>query len=1029
MNEREIFVACLEIDSPDERRAFLDKVCGANWKLRADIDLLLREQETLGSFLEAPARPARGGPEAPVSESVGSAIGPYKLLQLIGEGGMGTVYLAEQDQPVRRRVALKVIKPGMDSAQVIARFEAERQALALMEHQNIARVLDGGTTAMGRPYFVMELVNGLPITEYCDTNCLTPRARLELFVPVCHAIQHAHQKGIIHRDIKPSNVMVTLYDGKPVPKVIDFGVAKAIDQRLTARTMFTAFGQIVGTWEYMSPEQAALSGLDVDTRSDIYSLGVLAYELLTGSTPLEQKQLRAAAFDEILRLVREEEPPTPSARLSDSGERLPTISAQRQTEPARLRRLVRGELDWIVMRALEKDRRRRYETASDLARDVERHLHDEPVDACPPSARYRLYKFIRRHRASVASALLVFLALIGGVIATSWQMYRAERALHGEEEQRGIAESKAIEAERQEARAVLEAQQANLARYREAEQAKLAETRKEEAVASAQKAIASKQTAEALLAFFLNDLLRQSQPIEQADAIRAQGGGFQAKENPTIKDLLDRTSAQLTPEKMDSRFPGQKEVQGKILQAVGDCYLGIGIMPKALEFLTRARDFCQAEFGGDDLRTLNAQEHLAAGLRRAGKPTQAIAMLADVLKAARQKYGPEHEDTLIALDLLAQAHLDTGNVAEGIRLLEEIRDTRARINKPELGILNNLAAAYWQAQRLTQAVEMYEQLQVVAADQLGPEHPNTLTAQNNLGVSYQQVRRLPESIAVLEKVRESRIRVIGPDHPDTLATVNNLGVSYLELGKLAEAREMLKQAVDGRTRKLGAEHPATLNSVMNLGRTYQMDGKLEQALPLLLQAAQGMEKRNFQHQYAAAIVIRLLNCLDQLERYAESETWQRKLLAANRARSGVNTPVYATGQSALGQTLLQQQKWAEAESLLRESLERLQKLAAAAKPGTAGGVSPWSIGVNKSALGQALVKQQKFAEAEPLLLAGYQELAGLEGPRSPQDAKRLQEVLERIIQLYESWAKKEQAAEWRKKLPAAPKGKESSPKS
>jgi WD40 repeat protein/tetratricopeptide (TPR) repeat protein/tRNA A-37 threonylcarbamoyl transferase component Bud32 len=361
----------------------------------------------------------------PPSDGPGPRIGPYKLLQQIGEGGFGIVYMAEQDKPVHRRVAFKIIKPGMDSAQVIARFEAERQALAMMDHQNIAKVFDAGTTDTGRPYFVMELVHGVPMTKYCDDNHLTVRERLGLFVPVCKAIQHAHHKGIIHRDLKPSNVLVCLYDGQPVPKVIDFGVAKAIEQRLTERTMFTQYGQIIGTFEYMSPEQAEMSQLGVDTRSDIYSLGVMLYELLTGSTPLQR--LREGGLTETLKMIKEEEPPKPSTRLYSIQEAA-KVAAARRTQPVQLGKLLRGELDWVVMKCLEKDRARRYETANGLARDIERYLHDEPVEAGPPGAGYRLRKLARKHRTAFGIAGLFVLLLVLAAGVSTWQAVRATRA-------------------------------------------------------------------------------------------------------------------------------------------------------------------------------------------------------------------------------------------------------------------------------------------------------------------------------------------------------------------------------------------------------------------------------------------------------------------------------------------------------------------------------------------------------------------------------------------------------------------------
>jgi serine/threonine-protein kinase len=438
--EERIFAEALAVPT-GERPRFLDQACQGDAGLRQRIEALVLAHESAGGFMAAAADVAALAAPPVSAELPGNRIGRYKLLQKIGVGGCGVVWMAEQEEPVRRRVALKIIKLGMDTKAVVARFEAERQALALMDHPNIARILDAGATDTGRPFFVMELVRGVAITQYCDENNLPTSARLALFTQVCHAIQHAHQKGIIHRDLKPSNILVTLHDGVPVPKVIDFGIAKATQGRLTDQTLFTAFEQFIGTPAYMSPEQAELSGLDIDTRSDIYSLGVLLYELLSGRPPFDPKSLLQAGLDEIRRIIREVEPPKPSTNLSTlaAADRL-MVAKLRGTDPARLSLLLRGDLDWIVMKAMEKNRARRYETPTALAADIERHLHDEPVVASPPSSWYRLAKFIRRHRLACAAAAAVALALVAGTVVSTWQAVRATRAERTASRERARAE-------------------------------------------------------------------------------------------------------------------------------------------------------------------------------------------------------------------------------------------------------------------------------------------------------------------------------------------------------------------------------------------------------------------------------------------------------------------------------------------------------------------------------------------------------------------------------------------------------------
>jgi serine/threonine protein kinase len=425
----QIFLAALDKDSPDERSAFLDKACVDDPDLRQRVEKMLAAQADAASFLEVPAHQAQATVERVIKEGPGTQIGPYKLLQEIGEGGFGIVYMAEQIEPVRRKVALKIIRPGMDSREVVARFEAERQALAIMDHPNVAKVLDAGTTDSGRPYFVMDLIKGVPLTEYCDRKNLDMHQRLDLFVQVCRAVQHAHQKGIIHRDIKPRNVLVTMNDGRGVPKVIDFGIAKALNQQLTEKTLFTRYGQMVGTPAYMSPEQAEMSELDVDTRSDVYSLGVLLYELLTGTTPFEEERLRSAGYKEMQRIIVEEEPVQPSKRLSTMGGALPGVSSHRSVEPAKLQQLLRGELDWIVMKTLEKERGARYETASGLAADIDRFIRNEPIEAGPPSAWYRLRKYHQRHRGAFAAVVAIASVLVLATSVSTFYAFQA-RAAH-----------------------------------------------------------------------------------------------------------------------------------------------------------------------------------------------------------------------------------------------------------------------------------------------------------------------------------------------------------------------------------------------------------------------------------------------------------------------------------------------------------------------------------------------------------------------------------------------------------------------
>ncbi len=758
--------------------------------------------------LDDPASPlsAAATIDTLLPEGTGRQIGPYKLLQLIGEGGFGSVFLAEQSEPVKRRVALKVIKLGMDTRQVIARFEQERQALAMMDHPNIARVLDAGATETGQPYFVMELVDGHPLTEHCDRHNLSITARLELFGQICSAVQHAHTKGIIHRDLKPSNVLVSVHDGQPLVKVIDFGIAKATAGNLTERTLFTGHRQLIGTPEYMSPEQAEGS-MDIDTRTDVYALGVLLYELLTGSTPFDSRRLRAAAFAEIARIIREDDPPSPSTRLGQSTDTLVTVAARRRTEPGKLSSILRGELDWIVMKALEKDRQRRYETASGLALDVRRYLAGEPVSAAPPSKVYRFRKFVRRHRASVAAASLVAAALVVAVVGISWQasVARAQR-----DKAERIAEFMSD---------MLQGVEPGVARGRDTTMLKEMMTA---AAARIEKGdLARSPEAELRLRATIGTTFRELALYDEASKMLAPA-------IPLARSLRKGDHAETA---------GALSDLAQLLNDQGDLAAAEPLYREALAMDQRLHP-------GDHPRVATDLNNLSSLLDDKGDAAGAEPLARQALEMRRRLYPGDHEDVAESLNNLAGLMIGgnrgTGDVEGAEKLYREVLAMSRRLYKgdhPRLaGALNNMSVLLKNKGDLAGAEPLARETLEMRRRLFPGDHPYVATGLNNLALLIQERGDLVSPEPLFRESLAMRRRLYPGGHTSTATDLLNLGGLLLDRGDAAGAEPLYREAAEMYERTNGKVFWPAAKARLGLGQSLASLGRFRQAEPELLEA-------------------------------------------------------------------------------------------------------------------------------------------------------------------------------------------------
>jgi serine/threonine protein kinase/tetratricopeptide (TPR) repeat protein len=909
VTERAVFDEALGIADPIERAAFLDKACGDDLERRRNIDRMLGVQPELGSFLESPAALAAGTlPVADITEGPGTQIGPYRLLEEIGEGGFGVVYLAEQTEPVKRRVALKIIKPGMDTREVIARFEAERQALALMDHPCIARVLDAGATDAGRPYFVMELVKGISITDYCDQCHLATRDRLELFLQVCQAIQHAHQKGVIHRDVKPGNVLIAMQDGRPVPKVIDFGVAKAINQRLTDHTLLTRFTQVVGTPLYMSPEQAEMSPLDVDTRSDIYSLGVLLYELLTGTTPFERQRLKEATFDELRRIIREEEPLRPSARISTLGADVTTIAERRRTEPRKLQQLVRGDLDWIALKALEKDRTRRYETADSFARDIRRFLNHEPVDAHPPAAAYRFMKFARRKKRVLVTATTLASALVVATVVSTWQAVNASRSQRTAQTEAAIS------------RAVAE--------------------------------------------FINRDLLAPASPLNEPDrnltvrealdrASERIDGRFE--QQPLVEAAVRHTlgTSYLTLGEYghaERHLQRAVQVRRSLLGAeheqtlasmtnLATAFFGQGRYTDAEQLNQKLLDVRQRVLGPEHRDTLISMMNLAATVREQGRSAEAERHYREILRIQQRVLDAEHPQLLKTMMNLAAVMRDQGDYVAAEQTCRNVLPMQRRVLRPEhpdtLAGMTILANSILAQGRYTEAETLHREVLEIRTRVLGPEHPDTLESINDLSLAIFDQGRYAEAAELRSAALEMQRRILGREHPATLQSMMNLANVIDAGGDHAEAESLHRQVYDVRCRMLGPDHPDALNSALNLANAILAQQRYVEAEELYLEILQRFRLTSgVDHPATLRAMANLAVAIHKQGRFAEAETLRRDVVDRQCRVLGPRHPDTLAGMLNLANSIAAQGRSAKAEERYRHLLEEFRAVLGPEHPST-----------------------------------------------------------------------------------------------